>query len=88
MSNIALSFEKDGSDGLTHNVQRGRKGTQNGIVRVLGYQVLFFGSSSRGSFYYCSCKYFAVGQRIFGEVNLRSAESEDGKLSFERCTFL
>ena len=42
MSNIALSFEKDGSDGLTHNVQRGRKGTQNGIVRILGYQVLFF----------------------------------------------
>ena len=43
MSNIALSFEKDGSDGLTHNVQRGRKGTQNGIVRILGYQVLFLG---------------------------------------------
>ena len=51
MSNIALSFEKDGSDGLTHNVQRGRKGTQNGIVRILGYQALFLGSSSRGSFY-------------------------------------
>ena len=43
MSNIAVSFEKDGSDGLTHNVQRGRKGTQNGIVRILGYQVLFLG---------------------------------------------
>ena len=43
MSNIALSFEKDGSDGLTHNVQRGRKGTQNEIVRILGYQVLFLG---------------------------------------------
>ena len=43
MSNTALSFEKDGSDGLTHNVQRGRKGTQNGIVRILGYQVLFLG---------------------------------------------
>ena len=43
MSNIALSFEKDGSDGLTHNVQRGRKGTQNGIVRILGYQALFLG---------------------------------------------
>ena len=43
MSNIALSFEKDGSDGLTHNVPRGRNGTQNGIVRILGYQVLFLG---------------------------------------------
>ena len=43
MSNIALSFEKDGSDGLTHNVQRGRKGTQNGIGRILGYQGLFLG---------------------------------------------
>ena len=43
MSNIALSFEKDGSDGLTHNVQRGRKGTQNGIDRILGYQGLFLG---------------------------------------------
>ena len=41
MSNNALSFEKDGSDGLTHNVQRGRKGTQNEIGRVLGYQGLF-----------------------------------------------
>ena len=43
MSNIALSFEKDGSDWLTHNVQRGRKGTQNGIGRILGYQGLFLG---------------------------------------------
>ena len=43
MSNISLSFEKDGSDGLTHNVQRGRKGTQNGIGRILGYQGLFLG---------------------------------------------
>ena len=43
MSNIALSFEKDGSDGLTHNVQRGRKGTQNGVGRILGYQGLFLG---------------------------------------------
>ena len=43
MSNIALSFEKDGSDGLTHNVRRGRKGTQNGIVGILGYQGLFLG---------------------------------------------
>ena len=41
MSNTAVSFGKDGSDGLIHNVQRGRKGTQNGIVRILGYQVLF-----------------------------------------------
>ena len=43
MSNITLSFEKDGSDGLTHNVQRGRKGTQNGIGRILGYQGQFLG---------------------------------------------
>ena len=43
MSNIALSFGKDGSDGLTHNVQRGRKGTQNGVGRILGYQGLFLG---------------------------------------------
>ena len=43
MSNITLSCEKDGSDKLTHNVQRGRKGTQNGIARILGYQVLFLG---------------------------------------------
>ena len=43
MSNVALSFNKDGSDGLTHNVRRGRKGTQNGIGRILGYQGLFFG---------------------------------------------
>ena len=43
MSNNALSFEKDGSDGLTHNVQRGRKGTQNEIGRVLGYQGQFLG---------------------------------------------
>ena len=52
MSNIKLSFEKDGSEGLIHNVSWGRKGTQNGVARILGYQVLFFGSSSRGSFYY------------------------------------
>ena len=50
MSNIALSFEKDGSDGLTHNVQRGRKGTQNGIVNRFGVPGPVFGSSSRGSF--------------------------------------
>ena len=43
MSNIALSFNRDGSDGLTHNVRRGRKGTQDGIGRVLGYQGLFLG---------------------------------------------
>ena len=43
MSNITLSFEKDGSEGLTHNVPWGRKGTQNGIARILGYQVLFLG---------------------------------------------
>ena len=43
MSNITLSFEKDGSDRLTHNVPWGRKGTQNGIVRILGYQALFLG---------------------------------------------
>ena len=43
MSNITLSFEKDGSDRLTHNVPWGKKGTQNGIVRILGYQVLFLG---------------------------------------------
>ena len=43
MSNITLSFEKDGSDRLTHNVPWGRKGTQNGIARILGYQVLFLG---------------------------------------------
>ena len=43
MSNVALSFKKDGSDGLIHNVQRGRKGTQNGIGRILGYQGLFLG---------------------------------------------
>ena len=43
MSNTAVSFEKDGSDGLIHNVQRGRKGTQNGIGRILGYQGLFLG---------------------------------------------
>ena len=43
MSNIALSFKKDVSDGLTHNVRRGRKGTQNGIGRILGYQSLFLG---------------------------------------------
>ena len=50
-SNIASKVNEDGSDRLIHNVQRGRKGTQNGIGRVLGYQGLFFGSSSRGSFY-------------------------------------
>ena len=38
-----MSFNRDGSDGLTHNVQRGRKGTQNGIGRILGYQGLFLG---------------------------------------------
>ena len=43
MSNVALSVNKDGSDGLTHNVQRGRKGTQNGIGRILGYQGLLLG---------------------------------------------
>ena len=43
MSNVALSFNRDGSDGLTHNVRRGRKGTQNGIGRILGYQGLFLG---------------------------------------------
>ena len=43
MSNVALSVNKDGSDGLTHNVRRGRKGTQNGIGRILGYQGLFLG---------------------------------------------
>ena len=43
MSNITLSFEKDGSDRLTHNVPWGRKGTQNGVARILGYQVLFLG---------------------------------------------
>ena len=43
MSNITLSFEKDGSDRLTHNIPWGRKGTQNGVARILGYQVLFLG---------------------------------------------
>ena len=43
MSNVALSLSKDGSDGLTHNVRRGRKGTQDGIGRILGYQGLFLG---------------------------------------------
>ena len=43
MSNVALSVNKDGSDGFTHNVRRGRKGMQNGIGRILGYQGLFLG---------------------------------------------
>ena len=38
-----MKVNKDGSDRLTHNVQRGRKGMQNGIGRVLGYQGLFLG---------------------------------------------
>ena len=41
-SNIASKVNEDGSDRLIHNVQRGRKGTQNGIGRILGYQGLFF----------------------------------------------
>ena len=36
-----MKVNEDGSDRLTHNVQRGRKGTQNGIGRILGYQGLF-----------------------------------------------
>ena len=43
MSNVALIVKKDGSDGLTHNDQRGRKGTQNVVGRILGYQGLFLG---------------------------------------------
>ena len=43
MSNVVLNFNRDGSEGLTHNVQRGRKGTQNRIGRILGYQGLFLG---------------------------------------------
>ena len=38
-----MKVNEDGSDRLTHNVQRGRKGTQNGIGRILGYQGLFLG---------------------------------------------
>ena len=51
MSNITLSFEKDGSDRLTHNVPWGEKRYAKWDSQNFGVPGPVFGSSSRGSFY-------------------------------------
>ena len=51
MSNITLSFEKDGSDRLTHNVPWGKKRYAKWDSQNFGVPGPVFGSSSRGSFY-------------------------------------
>ena len=52
MSNITLSFEKDGSVRVTLNVPWGRKRYAKWDSQNFGVPGSVFGSSSRGSFYY------------------------------------